>query len=532
MVHLVVIICVAVTLYSVILFRWQGALNQSKHVVSGLSILLILQFTVLFVDLASTSGYLKDNFFVLITNIAVICLSIIWLTWTWCSVRVTKSINYVVIGISTLSLAFFVYTAITTINPAAESQYDKNQFTMNWVLAGTILYLTGIVIIAIYKPANWGVAILLLTLLSAGMIGQYFFSLSGSFLPLPLRIASLFAFPLLPGVIKALHPKHQSNKTGIVSNEQIDSQQPPVNFELINRTAQDYETLVNQLQSHVETLLLKINHDDDITKLASLEALLSETSQLLQDTTSLNYLVSQWYDWSGSSGKYSQNQNEIEPAAWKIYQSIFALKGYFNTLSEPNFPMAEISRTRVFEESYYFIGEINASSQQILSALNFQHSENRAKLQQTNLHQVLAAAVASVEKIIQQKNIALSLNIPDRLPDIGISSKFLIFQLARLLSAVLKIMDNDSVIYLSVATGGEANQLVHFSIIASNLKPPLPQNTDQLSQDIQQKLTTDQIEFYSQIETIKIVIAPVSGQLEFNLTENDSINILLKFPID
>ena len=43
---------------------------------------------------------------------------------------------------------------------------------MNWVLAGTILYLTGIVIIAISKPANQGVV--LLTLLSAGMISQYF----------------------------------------------------------------------------------------------------------------------------------------------------------------------------------------------------------------------------------------------------------------------------------------------------------------------------------------------------------------------
>lgn len=91
------------------------------------------------------------------------------------------------------------------------------------------------------------------------------------------------------------------------------------------------------------------------------------------------------------------------------------------------------------------------------------------------------------------------------------------------------MMDNDTVIHLSVATGGEVNKQVHFSVIAPNLKL---HNTDQLSQDIEQKFTTDQIEFYSQIETIKIVIAPVSGQLEFNQTENDSINILLKFPID
>lgn len=532
MVHLAVIICVAVTLYSVILFRWQSTLNQSKRVVSGLSILLILQFSVLFVDIATNSGYLNDTFFVLITNIAVACLSIVWLTWTWCSVRVTKSINYVVIGISTLSLAFFVCTAITTINPAPVSQHDRSQFTMIWVLAGTILYLTGIVIIAISKPANWGVAILLLTLLSAGMIGQYFFSLSGSFLPFPLRIASLFAFPLLPGVIKTLHPKHQSNKTGIVSNEQIDSQQPPVNFELINRTAQDYETLVNQLQSHVETLLLKINHDDDITKLALLEALLSETSQLLQDTTSLNYLVSQWYDWSGSSGKYSQNQNEIEPATWKIYQSIFALKGYFNTLSEPNFPLAEISRTHVEEELRYFIDEIASSLQQILRTFKDDHPKNLPSRRQTNIHQTLAAAVASFDKIIQQKNVALSLKIPDNLPDLSIPSKFLYYQLTRLLSAVLKMMDNDSVIYLSVDTGGKVTGQVHFSVIAPNLKPSLPHNTDQLSKDIEQKFTTDQIEFYSQIETIKIVIAPVLGQLEFNQTENGSVNIFLKFPID
>jgi len=530
--NMAILVCIATSLHAARVMRGKRTENNSERISVGLSLLLVLQLIIMVVDIASSAGYLNNIFLVLVANIAFICLSILVLTSTWCYIKATKPTNFLVIGVSVLILAFFAYTAITTISTADQTLYDASLRVTIWLLVGVILSLASVVIIAVVKPVNWGVAILLLVLLSAGMIGQYFFSLSRSFLPFPLRIASLFAFPLLPGVIKLLHPKYFSLISGADNDEQIDSKLLPVKFELINKTAQDYENLVKQLQQRIDNLLMQFNYDDDITKLASFEATLSETSQLLKDTISLNYLVSQWYDWSGTSGKRQQNHSEFLPAVRNIYQSIFALKGYINILSKPYFPLGDVTSNCIIEESNYFLDEIAASSKQMLGTLQDNQPEDYDNPRLTNIHQVLAAAIASVDKIIQQKNISLSLKIPDSLPDLGISYKFLHFQLTRLLSATFQISENGSVISLTVTIEGETHQQVIFSFFVSNLRPATPLIEKQLLQEYQHKYTDELIEFYSLMDIIKVAIAAVSGQLESHQTICGGLNINLKFPID
>jgi len=136
----------------------------------------------------------------------IILLSVIWIGWMLVNPPVSRTTDIIVGSLSLGAIVLFAITLLLWQPFAGRVTHNGSPYDLNWDVLFLLTDVIGVIILANFKPENWGTGVGFFAILIAGGILHLVVPFTSSDYPAAVRLAIVSSFPLLPGLSWALKP--------------------------------------------------------------------------------------------------------------------------------------------------------------------------------------------------------------------------------------------------------------------------------------------------------------------------------------
>jgi signal transduction histidine kinase len=195
--HLVLVFSIAGSL-QLTLMHWQsGQKGQAKRTLTGLAILLGMQFVLFIFSGLGWQGLASPDLFLPPVDRAVTVVCLIWIIWMWGFPEPVRWADTLAIILSVLALVALGLTLSAWQPNSATGDFNALWLDKSWQAVALALALLGAAILLMRRPAGWGYGIGFMSLVLVGHLTQILFpQMKGNF-PGAVRLVQLAAYPLL-----------------------------------------------------------------------------------------------------------------------------------------------------------------------------------------------------------------------------------------------------------------------------------------------------------------------------------------------
>ncbi|HEY4692853.1 MAG TPA: HAMP domain-containing sensor histidine kinase [Bellilinea sp.] len=202
--HLVIVFAAMAGLQTVFLLDSPANQRISNRMKIGLLVILAGQ---VFLFIVSALGWQKiiDPHLVLpLMDRMVIIISLIWVGWMVINPPSTKYTDLAVGILTAGAFIFFAFTLVTWTKFAGRVDFNGSPYDANWVVVLLLISIAVIILLAYFRPDNWGTDLGFFAIVFAGGVLQLAYPYRGSDYPAAVRLAMICVFPLLPGIARKL----------------------------------------------------------------------------------------------------------------------------------------------------------------------------------------------------------------------------------------------------------------------------------------------------------------------------------------
>lgn len=218
--HLVVAFSILGTTQAALNLWRQETFPQSRRMVIGLVLLLVLRLLLSLAAVLCLIGTLDPHILLPNTERAMMTLSLIIILWLWVYPEPTRLADAAsgLLSILTLIL-FFLFQGWWSTN-SLDLTFNNTFAATSWEILALVLLTVGILLLILRKPNGWGYGLGMAITLSIGQFLQLFFPATNSDFPGAARLFEMAAYPLLWTLPHRFNlPKGKAEPTALASVE-------------------------------------------------------------------------------------------------------------------------------------------------------------------------------------------------------------------------------------------------------------------------------------------------------------------------
>ncbi|HAL16573.1 MAG TPA: hypothetical protein DCP32_07445 [Anaerolineaceae bacterium] len=137
---------------------------------------------------------------------ALIAVSVIWIGWMVLGAHATRASDTAVGLLTLFAFLFFAYALIDWGPLAGRASFNGSPLDLSWVVMLLLLSVASAILIAYFRPENWGTGFGFFVIVFAGGVVHVLLPYPESDYPAAVRLALICVFPLLPGLAWVLKP--------------------------------------------------------------------------------------------------------------------------------------------------------------------------------------------------------------------------------------------------------------------------------------------------------------------------------------
>lgn len=188
---------IAGSLVSAISHTKRSDSRQVLRAILGLSLLLLLRFIVFIAAGMSLGGFLIEEAMLPFIGRVIDLVSLVIIIWLWALPDPDRLLDAVfvllLLTITTLGLFGMIswvdYSQLAGFNGSLPDRISQ--------LTALILVVYGLILLVFKRPNGWSIGFLMIAAIGAGHLIQLIFPLRGGDIAFPVRVAQMFAYPLL-----------------------------------------------------------------------------------------------------------------------------------------------------------------------------------------------------------------------------------------------------------------------------------------------------------------------------------------------
>ena len=224
--HLVLAFTVVGVLQVAISHAKQADASQSKRMITGLSMLLLLQFALFISAALAWQDLIYGEIFLPAIDRMISLLSVIVIVWLWAFPKPSRLADGVTIMLALFSIGVATFASLYWFQVAYGAPFNGSYpDTLISFVAIAILSL-GLLLLLIKRPENWGSGLAMLALLLSGYLYNLAFPPPDGDYSGAMRLAQMAAYPLLFALPSRLASSAPKQTTTI----QIIQEQPQMNL--------------------------------------------------------------------------------------------------------------------------------------------------------------------------------------------------------------------------------------------------------------------------------------------------------------
>ncbi|OGN89500.1 MAG: hypothetical protein A2Y88_06065 [Chloroflexi bacterium RBG_13_48_10] len=190
-----------------------GVSSEAKRVHRGLLCLFLFQVLLLVSTLLAWLGEVETHMFLPLLDRTIALLSLILIIWLWVFSGAKRGLNVFVIFLETLVLIAGIISFVLWLMLGAGLFFNNSTLGAYAYYLGFFLLAVGLLLLLWRRPNDWGAGILMLLIMLAGYLAQYFFPQPAGDYGWLVHIGEMIAFPIL----FVLPRRFLSNRHGIGS---------------------------------------------------------------------------------------------------------------------------------------------------------------------------------------------------------------------------------------------------------------------------------------------------------------------------
>jgi len=207
--HLVIIFAGLAGLQTVFLLESPANQRIANRMKIGFLVILAGQVFLFIVSALGWQNIIDPQLVLPLLDRMVIAVSLIWIGWMIINPPSTKYTDLAVGVLTAGAFVFFGFTLITWTDFTGRVDFNGSPYDANWVVALLLISVIYGILLAYFRPENWGTGLGFFTIVFAGSVLQLAYPYRGSDYPAAVRLALICVFPLLPGIARALKSTHE-----------------------------------------------------------------------------------------------------------------------------------------------------------------------------------------------------------------------------------------------------------------------------------------------------------------------------------
>jgi signal transduction histidine kinase len=222
--HLITVFSIAGTLQITLGFKRQN-FPDGKKLIFGLCVLLFLQLGLFFLVALAWQGVINSGKWFPFLERSVSILSVLVIVWLWVFPSSVRKNTYAILLISLLVLTLFLLLGILWSGQPAFQPFNGSLVDKCFVLATCVILGLGIIMLAMKRPASWGLGLGMMLILLIGSLYQLLFSQQSGDYSTVMRLTEIAAYPLLFGLTHRIISQTSSSDLllDILGSIQVDS---------------------------------------------------------------------------------------------------------------------------------------------------------------------------------------------------------------------------------------------------------------------------------------------------------------------
>lgn len=202
--HLVIIFASLAGLQTVFLLDSPANRRIANRMKIGFLVILAGQVFLFIVSALGWQKILDPQLVLPLLDRMVIAISLLWIGWMVINPPSTRYTDLAVGILTGGAFLFFGFTLITWTSFVGRVDFNGSPYDANWVVSLLLISVVSAILLAYFKPENWGTGLGFFVLVFAGGVLQMAYPYRGSDYPAAVRLALICVFPLLPGIARAL----------------------------------------------------------------------------------------------------------------------------------------------------------------------------------------------------------------------------------------------------------------------------------------------------------------------------------------
>lgn len=202
--HLVIIFAGLAGLQTVFLLESPGNQRIANRMKIGFLVILAGQAFLFIVSALGWQKIIDPQLVLPLLDRMVIAVSLIWIGWMVINPPSTKYTDLAVGFLTAGAFVFFGFTLVAWTDFTGRVDFNGSPYDANWVVILLLISVVCGILLAYFKPDNWGTGLGFFTIVFMGAVLQLAYPYRGSDYPAAVRLALICVFPLLPGIARAL----------------------------------------------------------------------------------------------------------------------------------------------------------------------------------------------------------------------------------------------------------------------------------------------------------------------------------------
>ena len=202
--HLVIVFAAMAGLQTVFLLDSPANRRIANRMKIGFLVILAGQVFLFIVSALGWQRIIDIQLVLPLMDRLVIIISLIWIAWMVINPPSTKYTDLAVGILTTGAFIFFGFTLVTWSKYVGRVDFNGSPYDANWVVGVLLISVISGIVLAYFKPDNWGTGVGFFAIVFGGGVLQMAFPYKGSDYPAAVRLALICVFPLLPGIARAI----------------------------------------------------------------------------------------------------------------------------------------------------------------------------------------------------------------------------------------------------------------------------------------------------------------------------------------
>jgi len=204
--HLVIVFAAMAGLQTVFLMELPGNRPTALRMKIGFLVIIVGQIILFVVSILGWQNIIDPHLVLPLLDRTIIAVSLIWIGWMVLGAHATRAADYAVGLLTLIAFLVFGFALIAWAPLSGRANFNGSPLDLSWVVILLLLSVASAILLAYFRPENWGTGFGFFAILFAGGLVHVILPDTQGDYPAAVRLALICVFPLLPGLAWVLKP--------------------------------------------------------------------------------------------------------------------------------------------------------------------------------------------------------------------------------------------------------------------------------------------------------------------------------------